>query len=190
MLPVTKLSDARDAGLAIEAIVEKLETKQELFAQLEALLGEDAILASNTSSLSITAMAAPLARPERLLGLHFFNPAPRMKLVEIVSGLATDKALADCLHATATAWGKVAVHARSTPGFIVNRVARPYYAEAQRVLAEGAATPATLDALLREGCGFPMGPFELMDLIGHDVNYAVTCSVFDACFGDKRFTPA
>ncbi|MBX3685143.1 MAG: 3-hydroxyacyl-CoA dehydrogenase PaaC [Rhodocyclaceae bacterium] len=190
VLPVTKLSDARDAGLAIEAIVEKLETKQELFAQLEALLGEDAILASNTSSLSITAMAAPLARPERLLGLHFFNPAPRMKLVEIVSGLATDKALADCLHATATAWGKVAVHARSTPGFIVNRVARPYYAEAQRVLAEGAATPATLDALLREGCGFPMGPFELMDLIGHDVNYAVTCSVFDACFGDKRFTPS
>ena len=188
--PVTALADAGDAGLAIEAIVERLDVKQKLFLELEALLGEDAILASNTSSLSITAMAAPLARPERLVGLHFFNPAPRMKLVEIVSGLATDKALAESLHATAKAWGKVPVHARSPPGFIVNRVARPYYAEAQRVLAEGAAAPATLDAILRDGCGFPMGPFELMDLIGHDVNYAVTNSVFDAYFGDKRFTPS
>lgn len=190
VLPVTELADARDAGLAIEAIVERLDVKQKLFLELEALLGEEAILASNTSSLSITAMAAPLARPERLVGLHFFNPAPRMKLVEIVSGLATDKALAEALHATAKAWGKVPVHARSTPGFIVNRVARPFYAEAQRVLAEGAATPATMDAVLRDGCGFPMGPFELMDLIGHDVNYAVTCSVFDAYYGDKRFTPS
>ena len=187
--PVTALADAGDAGLAIEAIVERLDVKQKLFLELEALLGEDAILASNTSSLSITAMAAPLARPERLVGLHFFNPAPRMKLVEIVSGLATDKALAESLHATAKAWGKVPVHARSTPGFIVNRVARPYYAEAQRVLAEGAAAPATLDAILRDGCGFPMGPFELMDLIGHDVNHAVSQSVYAACFNDSRYTP-
>ncbi len=187
---VTMLSDASDATLAIEAIVENLEVKQKLFAELEGLLGEGAILATNTSSLSITAMGAALARPERLAGQHFFNPAPRMKLVEIVSGLATDPAIAATLHATAKAWGKVAVHARSTPGFIVNRVARPYYAEAQRVLAEGAADPATLDAALRDGCGFPMGPFELMDLIGHDVNFAVTASVFDAYFGDKRFTPS
>ncbi|WP_050976167.1 3-hydroxyacyl-CoA dehydrogenase PaaH [Azoarcus olearius] len=187
---ITQLADAKDAGLAIEAIVENLDIKQKLFRELEALLAEDAVLASNTSSLSITAMGAALARPERLVGLHFFNPAPRMKLVEIVSGLATPRELAERMHATAKAWGKVPVHAKSTPGFIVNRVARPYYAEAQRVLAECAAEPATLDAAMREGCGFPMGPFELMDLIGHDVNFAVTNSVFDAYFGDKRFTPS
>ncbi|WP_240794580.1 3-hydroxyacyl-CoA dehydrogenase PaaH [Azoarcus sp. DD4] len=187
---VTQLTDAKDAGLAIEAIVENLDIKQKLFRELEALLGDDAVLASNTSSLSITAMGAALARPERLVGLHFFNPAPRMKLVEIVSGLATPRELAERMHATAKAWGKVPVYAKSTPGFIVNRVARPYYAEAQRVLAECAAEPATLDAAMREGCGFPMGPFELMDLIGHDVNFAVTNSVFDAYFGDKRFTPS
>lgn len=188
--PVSDLAEAADACLAVEAIVEDFGIKQKLFAQLEALLPEDAILASNTSSLSITAMGAALQRPERLAGLHFFNPATRMKLVEIVSGLATLPEVAATLHATATAWGKVAVHARSTPGFIVNRVARPFYAEAQRVLAEAAGTPATLDAALREGCGFPMGPFELMDLIGHDVNFAVTRSVFDACFGDGRYGPS
>jgi len=190
VIPATDLAAARDAGLAIEAIVENLEVKQKLFRELEGLLAEDAILATNTSSLSITQIGAALARPERLTGLHFFNPAPRMKLVEIVSGLATTRAIADTLYATAKAWGKVPVHASSTPGFIVNRVARPYYAEALRVLAERAADPATLDAALRESCGFPMGPFELMDLIGHDVNFAVTKSVFDAYFGDKRFTPS
>ncbi|AYH46145.1 3-hydroxyacyl-CoA dehydrogenase PaaH [Azoarcus sp. DN11] len=190
VIPVTELTAARDAGLAIEAIVENLDVKQKLFRALEDLLDADAILATNTSSLSITQIGAALARPERLAGLHFFNPAPRMKLVEIVSGLATTRALADTLYETAKAWGKVPVHATSTPGFIVNRVARPYYAEALRVLNERAADPATLDAALRDGCGFPMGPFELMDLIGHDVNFAVTRSVFDAYFGDKRFTPS
>ena len=135
-------------------------------------------------------MAAPLSRPERVVGLHFFNPAPRMALVEIVSGLATDPGIAACLHATAKAWGKIPVHAKSTPGFIVNRVARPYYGEALRVLGEQAATPVTLDAILRESCNFPMGPFELMDLIGHDVNFAVSRSVCDAYFGDRRFTPS
>jgi len=190
VVPVAALADARDAGLAIEAVVEDLGVKQALFGELEGLLAEDAILASNTSSLSITALAAPLARPQRVAGLHFFNPAPRMKLVEIVSGLATDSAIAERLVATAKAWGKVPVRAKSTPGFIVNRVARPYYAEALRVLAENAAAPATIDAVLREGCGFPMGPFELMDLIGHDVNFAVTRSVFDAYYGDRRFTPS
>ena len=190
VLPVAALADARDAGLAIEAIVENLDVKQALFRDLEALLGEDAILASNTSSLSITAMAAGLARPGRFAGLHFFNPAPRMALVEIVSGLATERAIADTLHATARAWGKIPVHAKSTPGFIVNRVARPYYAEALRVLAEKAAEPQTLDAILREGCGFAMGPCELMDLIGHDVNFAVTRSVFEAYFNDRRFAPS
>ena len=190
VIGATELAAAADAGLAIEAIVENLEVKQKLFRELEALLPAGAILASNTSSLSITQIGAALKRPERLAGLHFFNPAPRMKLVEIVSGLATEFAVADTLYATAKAWGKVPVHATSTPGFIVNRVARPFYAEALRVLGERAADPATLDAALRDGCGFPMGPFELMDLIGHDVNFAVTNSVFDAYFGDKRFSPS
>lgn len=188
--PASELALLADAGLLIEAIVEKLDVKQKLFGDLEALVGEGAILASNTSSLSITAIAAPLKRPERLLGLHFFNPAPRMALVEIISGLASDPALAAVLYATAKAWGKVPVHARSTPGFIVNRVARPYYAEGIRVLEEQGAGIATLDALMREACGFPMGPFELTDMIGHDVNFAVTNSVFNAYFGDKRFTPS
>lgn len=190
VVPVAALAEAADAGLAIEAIVENLEVKRKLFAELESLLGADAIIASNTSSLSINAMAAGLARPGRLAGLHFFNPAPRMALVEVVSGLNTEREVAECLHATARAWGKMPVHAASTPGFIVNRVARPYYAEALRVLAEHEAEPATLDAILREGCGFAMGPFEVMDLIGHDVNFAVTKSVFEAYFCDRRFAPS
>ena len=190
VLPIGRVEDARDAVLAIEAVAEKLDVKQALFAQIEALLPTETILATNTSSLSITAIAAALRRPQRLAGLHFFNPAPRMALVEIVSGLATDKAVADCLFDTARAWGKVAVHARSTPGFIVNRVARPYYGEALRALGECAAAPETLDAILHDACRFPMGPFELMDFIGHDVNFAVTRSVFDASFGDRRFLPS
>lgn len=190
VVPTTSLADAADAGLAIEAIVENLEIKQRLFKELEDLLAENVILATNTSSLSVTALASVLARPQQCAGMHFFNPAPRMKLVEIVSGLATAPTVAQTLHATAKAWGKVAVHARSTPGFIVNRVARPYYGEALRVLGEGAADVPTLDAIMREACGFPMGPFELMDLIGHDVNFAVSRSVCEAYFGDRRFTPS
>lgn len=178
------------AVLVIEAIVESLEVKRQLFAELESICGDDVILASNTSSLSITAIAADLERPERLLGMHFFNPAPIMKLVEIVSGLTTDRGIAESIFATAENWGKLAVHARSTPGFIVNRVARPYYAEGLRLLLEGAADVATIDAILRDCGGFRMGPFELMDLIGHDVNYAVTESVHAAYYGDQRFTPS
>ena len=174
----------------VEAIVEDLTVKQRLFGELEAVLGPDAILATNTSSLSITAIAAALQRPERLVGMHFFNPVPAMALVEVVSGAATDPAVAETVFATAAAWGKTPVHARSTPGFIVNRVARPFYAEALRVLGEGGGDPATLDAVMRESGGFRMGPFELMDLIGHDVNFAVTRSVFDAFFQDPRFTPS
>ncbi len=190
LTPVASLDDFAGCGLVVEAIVEKLEIKRELFARLEAICGEAAILASNTSSLSITSIAAELEHPERLAGLHFFNPAPVMKLVEIVSGLATTPAIAETLYATASAWGKTPVHASSTPGFIVNRVARPFYAEGLRLLQEGAADAATLDALLRQAGGFRMGPFELMDLIGHDVNYAVTRSVFDAYYGDTRFEPS
>lgn len=176
--------------LIIEAIVENLEVKRALFRQLESICGEHCILASNTSSLSITSIAAQLHHPQRLLGLHFFNPAPVMALVEIVSGLASDPALAECLYDTAKAWGKKPVHTRSTPGFIVNRVARPFYAESLRLLQEGAADCPTLDALMRDAGGFAMGAFELTDLIGHDVNYAVTCSVFDAYYGDTRFLPS
>ncbi|GGY62546.1 3-hydroxyacyl-CoA dehydrogenase PaaH [Pseudoduganella albidiflava] len=186
----SSLRDLADAALVIEAIVEQLDAKRALFAELEGVVADEAILATNTSSISVTALGAPLRRPERLVGMHFFNPVPLMALVEVVSGLATDRAVAQAVHDTAAAWGKSPVHARSTPGFIVNRVARPYYAEAWRLLNEGAADTATLDAVMREAGGFRMGPFELMDLIGHDVNYAVTKSVFDAYFGDPRFTPS
>jgi 3-hydroxybutyryl-CoA dehydrogenase len=188
--PVATLQDLVPARLVIEAIVEDLSIKQGLFKELESLCAEDAIFASNTSSISITAIASALRNPQRFLGMHFFNPAPIMKLVEVVSGLATDSAVAKCIYATATLWGKRAVHARSTPGFIVNRVARPFYAEGLRLLQEQAGDPATLDAVMREAGGFRMGPFELMDLIGHDVNFAVTQSVFQAYFHDPRFTPS
>ncbi|GAC1029694.1 3-hydroxyacyl-CoA dehydrogenase [Pseudomonas sp. No.21] len=188
--PADELEELADAGLVIEAIVEKLEIKRELLQRLEALCAPDCILASNTSSLSITRLAAGLRHPGRVLGMHFFNPAPLMALVEVVCGLDSDPQLASCLFETARAWGKQPVHARSTPGFIVNRVARPFYAESLRLLQEGAADCATLDALLREAGGFRMGAFELTDLIGHDVNYAVTCGVFDAYYGDARFQPS
>ena len=184
------ISDLAPAALVIEAIVEQLDIKQGLFSQLEDICREDVIFASNTSSLSITAIGSVLERPERLLGMHFFNPAPVMKLVEIISGLATDANIAGCIFETASAWGKLAVHARSTPGFIVNRVARPFYAEALRMVQEGASDPATIDAIMRDCGGFRMGPFELMDLIGHDINFAVTASVHAAYFGDQRFTPS
>lgn len=188
--PVDQLEQLADAGLVIEAIVENLDIKRQLFAKLEDLCGEQVILATNTSSISVTSLGAQLKRPERLLGMHFFNPAPLMALVEVILGLATDKQLAEVIHATAAAWGKKPVFATSTPGFIVNRVARPFYAESLRLMQEQAADPATLDALLREAGNFRMGPFELMDLIGHDVNYAVTNSVFDAYYGDFRFQPS
>ncbi|MDU9403092.1 3-hydroxyacyl-CoA dehydrogenase PaaH [Pseudomonas sp. zfem004] len=188
--PVETLDALANARLVIEAIVENLSIKQALLRQLEALCNEDCILASNTSSLSITSLAAGLKRPHQVIGMHFFNPAPLMALVEIVSGLATDPVVAAALYETAKAWGKQPVHTQSTPGFIVNRVARPFYAESLRLLQEGAADCATLDALLREAGGFRMGAFELTDLIGHDVNYAVTCSVFEAFYGDFRFQPS
>ncbi|MFC3106480.1 3-hydroxyacyl-CoA dehydrogenase PaaH [Undibacterium arcticum] len=184
------IGDLADAALVVEAIVENLDAKRQLFADLEAVVADDCILATNTSSISVTAIGAKLRLPQRLVGMHFFNPVPLMALVEIVSGLATDRDTADIIHATGAAWGKSPVHTASTPGFIVNRVARPYYAEGLRVVTEQAATPATLDAVMREAGGFRMGPFELMDLIGHDVNFAVTSSVFAAFFNDPRFTPS
>ena len=190
LFPVEQLSDLADAGLIIEAIVENLEAKQTLYRDLESIVAVDCIFGTNTSSISVTAIGAALKNPERLAGLHFFNPAPLMALVEIVSGLATERAVAETLFATASAWGKTAVHAKSTPGFIVNRVARPYYAEAMRLLNEGAADCATIDAVMREAGGFRMGPFELTDMIGHDVNFAVTRSVWNAFYNDQRFLPS
>lgn len=179
-----------DATLVIEAIIERLEDKQVLYRALEDIVPPSCIFGTNTSSISITAIGSALQHPGRLAGLHFFNPAPIMKLVEIVSGLDTDPATAQTLYDTALGWGKTPVHARSTPGFIVNRVARPYYAEGLRLLQEGAASVATLDTLMRECGGFRMGPFELMDLIGHDVNFAVTRSVWTAFYHDPRFLPS
>ncbi len=187
---VADLHQVADAALVIEAIVENLDVKRMLFADLENVVGDDCILATNTSSISVTAIAAKLRRPERLVGMHFFNPVPLMALVEVISGLATARGVADTVYATAAAWGKNPVHAKSTPGFIVNRVARPFYAEGLRLLSEQAADAATLDAVMREAGGFRMGPFELMDLIGHDVNFSVTQSVFNAYFGDPRFLPS
>lgn len=184
------LSGATGAALAIEAILEDLAAKRALFAELEARLEGHALLATNTSSLSVTALGKGLTAPERLVGMHFFNPALVMKLVEIVAGLATAPEAADAARATAQSWGKVAVLARDVPGFIVNRIARPYYGEAFRALREGVADAASIDHVMRECGGFRMGPFELADLIGHDVNAAVARSIFEAYHGETRFIPS
>lgn len=190
IVAVHALGDFVSAKLVVEAIVEDLDIKRKLLRELEVVVTPETILASNTSSLSITALAAGMKHPGRVVGMHFFNPAPVLPLVEVVSGLATAPGVADTVHATAAAWGKIPVRAGSTPGFIVNRCARPFYGEALRLLAERAADPATIDAVMREAGGFRMGPFELMDLVGHDVNFAVTKSVWEACFHDPRFTPS
>jgi 3-hydroxybutyryl-CoA dehydrogenase len=187
--PVVSLDAARSVRLVVEAIVEQLEAKRALFRQLETIVDADCVLATNTSSISVTAIANGLDLPRRLVGMHFFNPVPLMKLVEVVSGLHTEPAVAEAVFELSLAWGKVPVHARSTPGFIVNRIARPYYAESLALLSEQAATPPVLDACLR-AAGFRMGPCELMDLIGHDTNFAVTQSVYEANFFDKRYVPS
>lgn len=186
---ITPVDALCTADLVVEAIVENLDIKRALFAELEALLPAEAIMATNTSSISVTALARGMKRPERLVGMHFFNPVPLMKLVEVVSGLGTAPDVAQAVFDLAQRWGKTAVHTRSTPGFIVNRIARPYYAETLMLLQDRAAAPELLDALLR-AAGFRMGPCELMDLIGHDTNFAVTNSVFAANFFDRRFTPS
>ena len=191
IVPVSSLDAVADfgLGLVVEAIVEKLDAKRALFQELEGLVGEDCVLATNTSSISVTAIANGLKRPKRLVGMHFFNPVPLMKLVEVVSGLHTDAAVAQAIFDLSQVWGKVPVHAKSTPGFIVNRIARPYYAETLALLQEQAGTPALLDACLKT-VGFRMGPCELMDLIGHDTNFSVTNSVYEANFCDKRYVPS
>jgi 3-hydroxybutyryl-CoA dehydrogenase len=177
------------SDLVIEAIVENLDVKKTVFRSLEVLVSEDCILATNTSSLSVTAIAAACNKPERFIGIHFFNPAPLMPLVEIIPALQTNAELASTCANLMRAWGKVPVVCKDTPGFIVNRVARPYYSEALRIYDEGIADMATIDAAMRNQ-GFRMGPFELMDMIGHDVNYTVTESVFAAMYFDPRFRPS
>ncbi|MFD7624425.1 3-hydroxyacyl-CoA dehydrogenase [Streptomyces sp. NPDC059851] len=190
ILAASALSDLADAALVVEAIVEDTTVKRTLFAALEEVVAEDALLATNTSSLSVTELAAGLAHPGRFLGLHFFNPAPLLPLVEVVSGHATDPAAAERGYRTVLSWGKTPVRCADTPGFIVNRIARPFYAEAFAVYEEQGADPATIDAVLRESGGFKMGPFALTDLIGQDVNEAVTRSVWESFFRSPKFTPS
>ena len=187
--PVQSLEDFAPCRLVVEAAAEDLEVKREVFALLEEICDEQVILATNTSTLSVTAIASRLTRPERVCGMHFFNPAPVMKLVEVPSGALTDPDVAGTVADTAAAWGKTPVRCASTPGFVVNRVARPFYGEALRVLEEQGADCATIDAVLREAGGFPMGPFELADLVGNDVNLAVGRSVWEQTFGDPRYAP-
>jgi len=187
--PASDLKDLAGSGLVIEAIIEDLGVKKKLFAELEGTVATDAILATNTSSLSVTAIAAACSRPERVIGLHFFNPAPLLPLVEVVPGLATDAALATRMMALMQAWGKTPVVCKDTPGFIVNRVARPFYGEAIRIYEEGIADMPTIDAAMKSA-GFKMGPFELMDLIGNDINFTVTRTVWEAFFYDPRYKPS
>jgi 3-hydroxybutyryl-CoA dehydrogenase len=184
------LDELAPARCVVEAVVEDLAVKQALFADLEKVVTPGCVLATNTSSLSPTAIAADLSHPGRLVGMHFFNPAPVMRLVEVVSGLATRPEVAAAVTELAQRWGKQVVQAAATPGFIVNRVARPYYAEALRLAEEQAASPATIDAVLTQAGGFRMGPFALMDLVGQDVNEAVTRTVWAAFGYDPRFAPS
>jgi len=186
---VDDVAELAGCAVAVEVVVEDLSAKRTLMRTVEDVLGPHALLASNTSSISITALGAALRRPERFVGLHFFNPAPRMALVEVVRGAATSAQTVERAQALAREWGKTPVTCNSTPGFIVNRVARPFYGEAQRLAELGAADPATIDAVLHEAGEFPLGPFALTDLIGQDVNLAVSRSVWEQTFHDPRYTP-
>ncbi len=187
---VQSLDTMADADLIIEAIIENPDIKKKVFRELEALVSDDCILATNTSSLSVTDLAASLNKPGRFIGIHFFNPAPLMKLVEIIPAIQTDKEILDKAKAIIDGWGKLTVTAKDTPGFIVNKVARPFYSESLRIAEEGIADFATIDWAMRDLAGFRMGPFELMDFIGNDVNYIVTETVFKAFYFDPRYKPA
>lgn len=184
------LNAFHDRELIVEAIVERLEEKQQVFRDIELVVKKSCILASNTSSLSITSIASACKKPDRVIGIHFFNPAPVMALVEIIPAIQTKIELAEELRAWLGSLGKHPVIAKDTPGFIVNRIARPYYGEALRVLEEGLADEATIDQAMVSLGGFRMGPFELMDFIGNDVNYQVTLSVFEAFYYDPRYKPS
>ncbi len=184
------LQDVKGSDLVIEAIVENPEVKKKVFRQVEELVSDACIIASNTSSLSITDLASCLTKPERFMGIHFFNPAPLMKLVELIPSLQTSEKVATQTKEIIDGWGKLTVMVKDTPGFIVNKVARPFYSEALRIYEEGMADFATIDWAMRELAGFRMGPFQLMDFIGNDVNYIVTETVWKAFYNDPRYKPA
>ena len=185
-----KLQDLASCNLIIEAIVENLQVKKSVFSEIEKIVGPDCVLASNTSSLSIASIASACERPQNVIGIHFFNPATILPLVEIIPGIATDDNITQACKKLIDSWGKTTVIAKDTPGFIVNRVARPFYSEALRIYEEGIADIVTIDWAIKEIGGFKMGPFELMDLIGHDVNYVVTETVWSQFYFDPKFKPA
>lgn len=187
---VENLNELTNSNLVIEAIVENLEIKKKVFSELESIVSNDCIIASNTSSLSIASIASSLKKPERCIGIHFFNPAPLMQLVEVVPAIQTSKSILDISVKIISDWGKTVAVAKDTPGFIVNRVARPFYGEALRIYEEGIADFATIDWSLKTLGGFRMGPFELMDFIGNDINYTVTETVFTAFYYDSKFRPS
>lgn len=184
------LQDLKDSDLVIEAIIENKDIKTKVFTKLETYVSENCIIGSNTSSISITSLGAELKTPERFIGIHFFNPAPLMPLVEVIPSLLTEKSLAEKIYNLMKDWGKMPVIAKDIPGFIVNRIARPYYGEGLRIVEENIATPEQVDEAMRTLGNFKMGPFELMDLIGVDVNFAVTTTVYKDYFYDPKYKPS
>lgn len=187
---VKNIEQLAGSALIIEAIVEDIEVKKKVFSEVEKIVSNDCILATNTSSLSITAIAAACTKPNRVIGIHFFNPAPLMALVEIIPALQTDNQVVALCKQLIESWKKTTVLCKDTPAFIVNRIARPFYSEALRILDEGIADIATIDFAMKNKGGFRMGPFELMDFIGHDVNFRVTESVFNSFYFDPRYKPS
>lgn len=188
--PCTTLSEFTPCDLVIEAIVENKEIKTKVYVEIESVVSDRCIISSNTSSISITSLSAELKNPERFIGIHFFNPAPVMALVEIIPGLLTGQKLATEIETVMKSWGKTPVIAKDVPGFIVNRIARPFYGEALRIVEENLATPEQVDDAMRTLGNFRMGPFELMDLIGIDVNFAVTKTVYTDYFFDAKYKPS
>ena len=186
----TKMDEISNSNMVIEAIVENLEIKQNLFSEMESLVSDICILATNTSSLSVSKIASVCKLKSRIMGVHFFNPVPLMKLVEVIPTEETDKKLLSEVKSSLEGWGKSVVTAKDTPGFIVNRVARPFYSEALKIYEEGLADFATIDWAMKEFGGFRMGPFELMDYIGNDVNYSATKAVYDGTNHDPRYKPS
>jgi 3-hydroxybutyryl-CoA dehydrogenase len=186
----TELKDFKDCELVIEAIIENKEIKTKVFTELEKHVSENCVIGSNTSSISITSLGAELQKPERFIGIHFFNPAPLMPLVEVIPSLLTEKSLAEEIYNLMKDWGKTPVIAKDIPGFIVNRIARPYYGEGLRIVEENIATPEQVDEAMKTLGNFKMGPFELMDLIGVDVNFSVTTTVYKDYFYDPKYKPS
>ena len=188
--PCSNISDFKDCDLVIEAIIENKEIKTKVFQNLEEIVSENCVISSNTSSISITSLSSELKNPERFIGIHFFNPAPLMPLVEIIPGLLTKEKLAGGIFSLVKSWGKTPVIAKDVPGFLVNRIARPFYGEALRIAEEHIATPEQIDDAMRTLGNFKMGPFELMDLIGIDVNFSVTKTVYQDYFFDPKYKPS